>query len=101
MNEQCNCGGSPCGENCGQDCGSGMEQTSGRYESRADLNGLSHVGKVIGIVSGKGGVGKSLVTSLLATMFSRKGYKTAILDADITGPSIPKMFGITGKAEGS
>ena len=101
MSEECNCSGSSCGESCGQDCGSGMEQTSGRNEFRADLNGLSHVGKVIGIVSGKGGVGKSLVTSLLATMFSRKGYKTAILDADITGPSIPKMFGITGKADGS
>jgi Mrp family chromosome partitioning ATPase len=57
----------------------------------------SHVKKVIGIVSGKGGVGKSLVTGLSATAMSKKGYKTAIMDADITGPSIPKMFGI-GKA---
>lgn len=57
--------------------------------------------KVIGIVSGKGGVGKSLVTSLLAVAMSRANYKTAIMDADITGPSIPKMFGITEKATGS
>ena len=55
---------------------------------------------VIGIVSGKGGVGKSLVTSLLAVQMQRKGYKTAILDADITGPSIPKIFGMTEKATG-
>ena len=57
----------------------------------------SHIKKVIGIVSGKGGVGKSLVTGLSATAMNKKGYKTAIMDADITGPSIPKMFGI-GKA---
>ena len=54
----------------------------------------THVKKVIGIVSGKGGVGKSLVTGLSATAMSKKGYQTAIMDADITGPSIPKMFGI-------
>ncbi len=58
---------------------------------------FSHVKKVIGIVSGKGGVGKSLVTGLSASAMNKKGYKTAIMDADITGPSIPKMFGI-GKA---
>lgn len=57
-----------------------------------------NIKKVIGIVSGKGGVGKSLVTSLLAVMTQKKGYKTAILDADITGPSIPKSFGIRQKA---
>ena len=57
--------------------------------------------KVIGVVSGKGGVGKSLVTSMLAVEMSRRGYKTAILDADITGPSIPKVFGLHEKAEGS
>ena len=54
---------------------------------------------MIGIVSGKGGVGKSLVTSLLAASMRKKGYKTAVLDADITGPSIPKMFGLSGKAQ--
>lgn len=61
-------------------------------------NHYSRIGKVIGIVSGKGGVGKSLVTSLLAVEMNRRGYKTAILDADITGPSIPKAFGIKEKA---
>ena len=55
------------------------------------------INKIIGIVSGKGGVGKSLVTSLLANAINKKGYKTAIMDADITGPSIPKIFGITQK----
>ena len=61
---------------------------------RAPENENSHVKKVIGVVSGKGGVGKSLVTGLSAVCMNKKGYKTAILDADITGPSIPKMFGI-------
>ncbi|NMA60256.1 MAG: Mrp/NBP35 family ATP-binding protein [Firmicutes bacterium] len=64
----------------------------------AELNEFSKVGKVIGVVSGKGGVGKSLVTSLLAVVMNRKGYKVGILDGDITGPSIPKAFGISGKA---
>lgn len=62
---------------------------------------LSSVKKVIGVVSGKGGVGKSSVTSMLAVAMNRKGYHTAILDADITGPSIPKAFGITQKAYGT
>lgn len=61
---------------------------------------LSHIKKVIGVVSGKGGVGKSLVTSLLASVTQRAGFSTAIIDADITGPSIPKAFGITEKAKG-
>ncbi|MCQ2481798.1 MAG: Mrp/NBP35 family ATP-binding protein [Clostridia bacterium] len=64
-------------------------------------NSLSNVKKVIGIVSGKGGVGKSLVTSLLASAMQAKGNKSAILDADITGPSIPKSFGVTGRVEGT
>ena len=64
------------------------------------MNSQSNVKKVIGVVSGKGGVGKSSVTSLLAVAAQRKGYKTAILDADITGPSIPKAFGLTNKAMG-
>jgi len=64
----------------------------------AQLHELSRVGKVIGIVSGKGGVGKSLVTSLLAVAMNRKGYRVAVLDGDITGPSIPKAFGISGRA---
>ena len=61
---------------------------------KAAPNPNSHVKKVIGIVSGKGGVGKSLVTGLSAVAMNKKGFKTAIMDADITGPSIPKMFGI-------
>lgn len=64
-------------------------------------NHLSHIKKVIGVVSGKGGVGKSMVTASLAVMMQRRGFATAILDADITGPSIPKMFGITGRASGT
>ena len=64
-------------------------------------NELNSIKKVIGVVSGKGGVGKSLVTAMLSILMNRKGYSTGILDADITGPSIPKMFGITRKAQGS
>ena len=70
-------------------------------EFRKELNEYSDVKKVIGVISGKGGVGKSLVTSLLAVKAARKGLSTAILDADITGPSIPKAFGIHGKSYGS
>ena len=66
---------------------------------QAPLEG-TQVKKVIAVVSGKGGVGKSLVTSLLAVLMNRKGYKTAILDADVTGPSIPKSFGIHERATG-
>ena len=62
---------------------------------RVEANAHSHVKKVIAVVSGKGGVGKSAVTGMCALWASRRGYKTAILDADITGPSIPKMFGVT------
>ena len=64
-------------------------------------NDLNSIKKVIGVVSGKGGVGKSLVTAMMAVLMNRKGYKTGIMDADITGPSIPKMFGVTEKAQGS
>lgn len=67
-------------------------------EKTHDYNSIK---KVIGIVSGKGGVGKSLVTSMLAVLMNRKGYKSAVLDADVTGPSIPKIFGLKGKAQGS
>ena len=66
-----------------------------------ECNKDSNVKKVIGVVSGKGGVGKSLVTSLMAVLANRKGLKTAIIDADITGPSIPKSFGIKKKAMGT
>ena len=82
---------------CGVDCSSrGTPQ-----DFRAPLNELSSVNKVIAVVSGKGGVGKSLVTSMLAVQMNRRGKKTAILDADVTGPSIPKIFGATERAMGN
>jgi Mrp family chromosome partitioning ATPase len=67
----------------------------------AKLNEFSSVKKVVAVGSGKGGVGKSSVTSLLAVMMARRGYRVGILDADITGPSIPRAFGITQKAQGA
>ncbi len=83
---------------CTHDCSSCGESCSSRTTERTSflepLNPASSVGKVIGIVSGKGGVGKSLVTSLMAVKMNAKGKHTAILDADITGPSIPKAFGL-------
>ncbi len=82
---------------CSQNCGERKQPES--FIEKA--NDMSNIKKVIGIVSGKGGVGKSLVTALSAIMTQRAGYSTAILDADITGPSVPKMFGIHGKAEAS
>lgn len=82
-----------CGS-CGQDCSS-RTAPQNNYDK---LNDSSSVKKVIGVLSGKGGVGKSMVTSMLSVLFNRKGYKVAILDADITGPSIPKAFGIKEKA---
>lgn len=91
-------------ENCSHNCESCSQNCSSREKPESFLekpHELSHIKKVIGIVSGKGGVGKSLVTSLLAVMMQRKGYKTAILDADITGPSIPRAFGINDKARGT
>lgn len=94
MSESCN---HDC-ESCGQSCSSRQKPQGIKKEA---LNASSSVKKVIGIVSGKGGVGKSLVTSLLAVMFQRRGYHSAILDADVTGPSIPKAFGIHEKAMGS
>ncbi len=89
---------------CTHDCSSCGENCGDRTEPQSfieQVNAKSKVGKVIGVVSGKGGVGKSLVTGMLATLFARKGYKTAVMDADITGPSIPKMFGIEGRANGN
>ena len=66
---------------------------------REDPHPMTRIKKVIGVVSGKGGVGKSLVTSLLAVMLQREGYMTGIMDADITGPSIPRVFGVHEKAK--
>ena len=86
---------------CSHDCSNCSEKCS-KESLLAPMNPASKVKKVIGIVSGKGGVGKSLVTSMLAVSMQRRGYKTAILDADITGPSIPKSFGLKcGSVEGS
>lgn len=85
-------------ENCSHDCSSCSENCSERKIQKEKQNEFSNVKKVIGVVSGKGGVGKSLVTSLLASSLAKKGFKTAVLDADITGPSIPKIFGINEKA---
>ena len=83
---------------CTHDC-STCSQKCDKPESLIEsLNQFSSVKKVIGVVSGKGGVGKSMVSSLLAVNMNRKNYRTAILDADITGPSIPKAFGVSGRA---
>ena len=88
-------------ENCGHNCSS-CGNTCEKKDLHASLRAGSSVKKVIGIVSGKGGVGKSLVTTLLACKVNRDGYKTAVLDADITGPSIPKAFGLNaGCVEGN
>ena len=88
---------------CTHDCSScGADCASRKQESLLEAqNAHSNVKKVIAVVSGKGGVGKSLVTGLLATLTRRNGASTAVLDADITGPSIPKMFGVRDKAMGS
>ncbi len=83
---------------CTHDCSSCSKDCKERTDFKEKQNELSNVKKVIGVVSGKGGVGKSMVTSLLAVLTKRKGFKTAVLDADITGPSIPKMFGVKERA---
>lgn len=89
-----------CNHNCGS-CSTGCsDKTDEKIDFSEKLHEKSSVKKVIGIVSGKGGVGKSLVTSLLAVTMNKLGYKTAILDADITGPSIPKVFDIREHATG-
>lgn len=85
------CSGCSSASSCG-----GAQQAP--QDLTAQLNEFSSVKHVIGVVSGKGGVGKSLVTSLMAITMARRGFKVGILDGDITGPSIPKVFGIDGKA---
>ena len=80
---------------CGESCGERTSPQSFLKKPHAD----AHIGKVFGVVSGKGGVGKSMVTSQLAVSLRRKGYRVGILDADITGPSIPKAFGMHEKAD--
>ncbi|MEA4987627.1 MAG: Mrp/NBP35 family ATP-binding protein [Anaerovorax sp.] len=92
VNESCNHDCGSCGENC-------SERDPKSFQEKPHAK--SNIKKVIGVVSGKGGVGKSLVTGMLAVLMSRQGYRVGILDADITGPSIPKMFGIKEKATGT
>lgn len=92
MSEECTHDCSTCSSNCGS-----KDPKSLLVAPHPN----SKIGKVIGVVSGKGGVGKSMVTDLLAVEFARRGYHCGILDADITGPSIPKAFGITEKVQGN
>lgn len=87
-------------ESCSHSCESCTENCAER-DMRASLNAYSQIRKVVAVSSGKGGVGKSSVTAMLAVLMARRGYKVGILDADITGPSIPKAFGLTVKAKGS
>ncbi len=94
MSESCSGSCSSCGE-------AGCSQRTTKEDFLEPMNANSSIKKVIGIVSGKGGVGKSFVTSYLSVSMRRLGYDTAILDADITGPSIPKAFGIHEKAQGN
>lgn len=89
----CDSNCSTCGSNC-------PSRNGGAHDFKAHLADGCSVKKVIGIVSGKGGVGKSTVTSLLASGVNKDGFKTAIIDADITGPSIPKAFGLSNDGVG-
>ncbi len=90
---------------CNHDCGSCGASCDERQENqgvqKAPMNSMSNIKKVIGVVSGKGGVGKSSVTAMMAAATRKMGKKVAVLDADITGPSIPKAFGIKEKACGN
>ncbi len=90
---------------CSHDCSSCSANCDSRKPDKSQfaepMNQYSNVKKVIGVVSGKGGVGKSFVTSYLAVLMRRMGYKTAILDADVTGPSVPMAFGVHKKAQGN
>ena len=99
-----NGGGDTTPETCTHDCGSCPSGGScGSFDPASLLeesNPYSNVGKVIAVVSGKGGVGKTLVTSMMSVNMSRRGHSVGIMDADVTGPSIPKAFGVTAKAEG-
>ena len=85
-------------EACTHDCSNCHADCSSRAPQHEPPHAKSHIKKVIGVVSGKGGVGKSMTSALLACAMARRGYHCGILDADITGPSIPKLFGIHGRA---
>ena len=97
MSEQNN---GSCSGSCSS-CASAGTCSSKKVDMRIKPNEYTHVKKVIGIVSGKGGVGKSMVTASLARLMKEQGYEVGILDADITGPSIPKMYGIHERAVGN
>lgn len=86
-------------ENCNSNCKDCTENCDHRVKM-LETNSLNKIKHIIGVVSGKGGVGKSFVTSLLASTLNKKGYKVGILDGDITGPSIPKAFNVHGNLEG-
>lgn len=103
MPENRNCSGaSSCSKESCEGCASNNPgNKKGNGIAKEPMNAASNIKKVIGVVSGKGGVGKSFVTASLACAMSKAGYKTGIMDADITGPSIPKMFGIHGQVFGS
>lgn len=88
MAEECTHNCSTCGKNC--------SERKDEFDFSVKLNASSKVGKVIAVASGKGGVGKSFVTTMLAVEAAKLGYKVGILDADVTGPSIPKAFGLVG-----
>ena len=87
-------------ESC-EGCASAGNCSSQKTDFQEPMNPYSSVKRVIGVISGKGGVGKSLVTASLARMMKEKGYNVGILDADITGPSIPKMYGVHENAQGT
>ena len=91
---------SECTHECSS-CGESCSDRQGPQSLLKEPNPNSRIGKVYGVVSGKGGVGKSMVTSQLAVLMKRRGYKVGILDADVTGPSIPKAFGLHERATGS
>ncbi len=96
MAEERKCSETGCSGDCGS-CSKATEHAADDFSAK--LNEHSRVRHVIGVVSGKGGVGKSMVTAMLAVLTSRMGYQVGILDADITGPSIPRMFGIGTRAK--
>lgn len=91
----------PCSHDCSNCASACASKKPDKSQFAEPMNAYSKVKKVIGVVSGKGGVGKSFVTSYLAVLMRRMGYKTAILDADMTGPSIPMAFGVHNKAQGN